>query len=221
MTGSVPIAFGALSRYWSRGGLAVRVPSTLATKAPIRVRILGVAICSRVDSKRSESRDGYSSATKMPAMKSSRSFRPSATTRTEIFCTFFLRALCEPWRQEQRYKNVCGEIKLKLYFLLFVAMFVGNTNGLACSSGQCRSRTWLPQVKLIKRLGRRITTVRFGLPGGKLGSEAALCRRHINSHGRMLASNSGLLKLTYSSPRVASWRGGGHHVKHKVRTNCR
>jgi len=44
----------------SRG--AVRVPSTLATKATDSVRILGVAICSRVYFKRSESRDGYRSA---------------------------------------------------------------------------------------------------------------------------------------------------------------
>jgi len=58
----------------SRGGLAVRVPSTLATKTTTRVRILGVAICSRVDSKRSESRDGYSSTIKMPVVKSSSNF---------------------------------------------------------------------------------------------------------------------------------------------------
>jgi len=55
----------------SRDGLAVRVPSTLATKPPARVRMLVVAIFSRVNSKCSENRDGYSSAIKMPAVKSS------------------------------------------------------------------------------------------------------------------------------------------------------
>jgi len=44
---------------WSSGGLAVRVPSTPTTKPLTRVRILGVAIFSLVDSKRSENRDGY------------------------------------------------------------------------------------------------------------------------------------------------------------------
>jgi len=53
----------------SRGGRVVRVLSTLATKPPTRVRILGVAIFSWVDAKRSESRDGYSSVIKMPAVK--------------------------------------------------------------------------------------------------------------------------------------------------------
>jgi len=43
-----------VARSGSRGGLAVRVSRTLATKLPTRVRILGVAIFSRVDSKRSE-----------------------------------------------------------------------------------------------------------------------------------------------------------------------
>jgi len=45
-------------------GLVVRVPSTLATELSIRNRILGMVIFSRIDSKRSESHDGYSSAIK-------------------------------------------------------------------------------------------------------------------------------------------------------------
>jgi len=63
-------SFSALLRS-CRGGLAVRVPSTLARKLPTRVRILGVEFCSQVDSKRSESSDGYSRAIKMLAVKSS------------------------------------------------------------------------------------------------------------------------------------------------------
>jgi len=57
------------SELGSRGGPAVRVPSMLATKPPTRVR--SSAYFSQVAHKRSESRDGYSSAIKMPAVKSS------------------------------------------------------------------------------------------------------------------------------------------------------
>jgi len=51
------------------GGLAIRVPSTLATKSSALVGILGVAICTRVDYKSSESVTAITVLKKCPLWK--------------------------------------------------------------------------------------------------------------------------------------------------------